>query len=43
MKILLVSDDCYHPGWVPEQGISSLSEEDFGIDVLRDISELSLK
>lgn len=43
MKILLVSDDCYHPGWVPEQGISSLKEEDFGIDVLRDISELSLE
>lgn len=42
MKILLISDDCYHPGWVPEQGLSSLKEEGFELDVLRDTTGLLL-
>lgn len=42
MNILLISDDCYHPGWVPEQGFSALREYGIEFDVLRDTSKLLL-
>jgi hypothetical protein len=40
MRVLLICDDQYHPGFIPEEGVKFL--EDFGIstDVRRDISAI---
>jgi type 1 glutamine amidotransferase len=41
MKVLLVNDDLYHPGSVPEEGVRPLKAKGFLFDILSDGVEFS--
>ncbi|MCL2605639.1 MAG: ThuA domain-containing protein [Defluviitaleaceae bacterium] len=39
MRILLLCDDQYHPGDIPEKGIAPLKEKGFAVDIISDAKE----
>jgi len=43
MRVLLLCDDYWHPGDVPEKGLAPLSEKGIVFDVVKDAKELNLE